>query len=167
MKKLFVVIGIVVVLLVLAFAIIALRSPKQPATTSQGNVTFPTASSTPISSATGNAHTFLQDPDVKEDATNPGYYYLGYQPSAGQQTNPPYLIEYIAETQYFGITIMQEPIGENRRAAEQYLQQKLSLTQEQMCSLKYTVGVPDSVNAQYSDVNLGFSFCPGAVRLPQ
>ncbi len=163
--------GIILALLVLAGVLFAFVGTKKPADTQPSStVTFPaggvatgTASTSTPGSAAGSP-SFLSNPDVTEDSENPGLYYLGNDPVS--QENPQYIIEYIASSQSFIVSLTQEPIGETRHAAETYLQGVLGLTQEQMCSLKYIVNVPGSVNEQYSSVNLGFSFCSGAVRLP-
>lgn len=110
---------------------------------------------------------FLGDADTSEDPVNPGYYYLGYQTFGEKAVEvPPYLITYIVETQYFNITLSQEPIGETRKSVENYLLGKLGLTKTQLCALNYTIATPTSLNSTYAGMNLGFSFCPGAIALP-
>ncbi len=104
----------------------------------------------------------LTRPDTKEDEVNPGYYYVGNQP--GQEV--PYLVEYLKETDYFNIVLLQEPLRESRAAAENYLMQALGDTKKETCALHYTLSVPNSVNSSYAGINLGFSFCPGATKLP-
>jgi hypothetical protein len=113
----------------------------------------------------------LKDPATVQDPINPGYYYLGYHayegvPDATATNTPPYIIEYISATHYFNIELLQEPIGLQRREAEQYLMAHLGISQAQMCQLNYMLSVPNSVNSQYAGENLGFSFCPGATVLP-
>lgn len=115
---------------------------------------------------------FLSDPATIKDPINDGYYYLGYHVYEGVSdptatTTPPYVIAYIAATQYFNIALMQEPIGQTRRDAEQYLMARLGISETQMCKLNYMVSVPDRVNTSFSGRNLGFSFCPGAIALPK
>lgn len=78
----------------------------------------------------------------------------------------PYLITYTQSTSYFNITLLQEPIGTTRLAAEEELQRELGIDQKAMCNLNYTVAVPWSVNQVYSGMDLGFSFCSDGVRLP-
>jgi hypothetical protein len=114
---------------------------------------------------------FKQDPSVGQYPT-PGYYYIGYHmPTTGYTAgstatdNPPYTILYIDSTQYFTISLLKEPIKQVRADAEQYLMQRLGISQDQMCRLRYTVSVPSSVSQIYSSQNLGFSFCSGAVQL--
>lgn len=113
---------------------------------------------------------FLTDIATTKDPVNPDYYYLGYHfnegtPDPTATDNPPYVIEYIAATQYFNIGLFQEPIGVERLVAEQYLMNKLGISQTQMCQLKYMVSVPNRVNQFYSGTDLRFSFCTDAVPL--
>ncbi len=122
-----------------------------------------------VAAATGGyipTNDFLKDPTTVKDTFNPGYYYIG-TPDSTTTGNPPYTITYIEATQYFNIALLQEPIGAARAAAEQYLMTRLGVTQDQMCSLKYMVSVPWTVNQAFTGRNLGFSFCPGATALPQ
>lgn len=150
---------------------VSLHTQVAPDDVDFGNssVTFPNVGSGGVNTATSTgANSFLGNPEVHADPYNAGYYYVGYQPSTQPENDDiPYSIRYIAETHYFNIVLLQEPIGENRRNAETYLMTLLGLTREQMCSLEYAVYVPDYVNGTFSSVNLGFSFCPGAVKLPQ
>ncbi|HEY4489478.1 MAG TPA: hypothetical protein VJA87_03275, partial [Candidatus Paceibacterota bacterium] len=104
---------------------------------------------------------FLKNSDVHEDVINLGYYDLGYKPpEAIEEDDSPFHIVYIAETSYFNVVINKEPIGENRRVAENYLISTLGINQSDMCRLVYTVSVPNHVNSSYSGTSLGFSFCP-------
>ena len=110
---------------------------------------------------------FLVDADTVEDPANPGYYYLEYQTFGSKAVEtPPYLITYIKETQYFNITISEEPIGEMRKKAENYLLGKLGVTKLELCNVNYTIATPSSLNSTFAGTNLGFSFCPGAITLP-
>lgn len=114
---------------------------------------------------------FMADPTTIKDPFNSDSYYLDGRSSeeVSNLTTPTsshFIIEYISSTQYFNIALMQEPIGPVRGEMERYLMTKLGLTQNQMCQLNYMVSVPNRVNSQYSGINLGFSFCPGAVVLP-
>ncbi len=143
--------------------------PVAPAVQQTTTVTVITASS---SEGWVQTVDFIHDPTTVKDSNNAGYYYLGYhtKQSTSDQTattTPPYLITYISATNYFNISLLQEPIGPVREEAEQYLMARLGITQEQMCQLDYMVSVPDRVNTQFSGRNLGFSFCPGATVLPK
>ena len=109
---------------------------------------------------------FMSKSDTVADAVNRGYYILG--PSTQSVTTmPPYLITYIASTQYFNIELLQEPIGQIRELAQQYLEQYLGISASDLCKINYTVSTPSSVNKTYGGASLGFSFCPGAVVLPK
>lgn len=173
MKKLLLIFALIFVLLLVAIGAWILKGKQtstQTAATSTPPVTFPTATGgdgqvAPVGAI--QARSFLDDADVAQDPDNPGYYYLGYRTFGAQGVqNPPYLILFIKDTGLFQISLLQEPIGDARKAAEMYLQQKIGLTDDQMCSLDYFVSVPDSVNSRFASMNLGFSFCPGAVKLP-
>lgn len=167
--------GLVIYLLMPAKPKPVVQPPSLPGAgtnTPQGS-TSATTYTVPISSGLSVAtKDFLHDPATVSDPNNPGYYYLGYHQSTGPEDTtatdaPPYVIEYIAQTHYFNIGLYQEPIGQARHDAEQYLLNTLGISQDAACALKYMVSVPDKVNSYYSGENLGFSFCPGAVQLPQ
>lgn len=109
-----------------------------------------------------------------EDPANPGSYFLagetgycledGTCPKAGTDE---FSILFTEADQSFIIALAAEPLGEVRVRAEHYLMNALGATREELCSLNYAVGTTVSVNATYSEFeNLGFSFCPGAIRLP-
>lgn len=79
-----------------------------------------------------------------------------------------FMIYYDTPTNLFSVVLTDEPIGQARSEAENFLMTSLGITQAQMCSLKYLVGVTRYVNEKYAWVdNLGFSFCPGATVLPK
>ena len=85
----------------------------------------------------------------------------------GDVSGPGYEIQFSPETSKFIVTIFKEPIGERRKAAEQVLRTSLGLPDSALCWLKYGVYVLYEVNPTYGDRNLGFSFCPGSVPLPE
>lgn len=128
-----------------------------------------------VATRTGGEQTvrdFLADPEVVEDVVNPGQYLLvgrfgycladGSCPQAGDEDR--FQVVYSALDDYFFITLFQEPLGETRDAAQQFLQQKLNLTADETCSLRYTVFVPREVNEHVTGEDIGFSNCPGAVQ---
>ncbi|MEA2701513.1 MAG: hypothetical protein QOE22_222 [Candidatus Parcubacteria bacterium] len=128
---------------------------------------FPSLISTSTPAFEAGKYSFLEREDAKEDLYNPGYYHIGYQPEYNPDSpGPPYLITYTKETGYFNIVLLSEPIGETRRAAEQFLKARLGLSEDEMCSINYSLGAPVWVNSTFAGVELGFSFCPGAVPLP-
>ncbi len=110
-------------------------------------------------------------------ATSPdaeGDYYLagdpGFCPTSGcaaKSSSPDYYVVYRPSAKAFVIGLTKEPIGQSRQEAEQFLMNTLGITQTQMCDLNYFVLTTVDVNSNYSGKNLGFSFCPGAVTLPQ
>lgn len=106
---------------------------------------------------------FTKNPAVESNAQ--GAYALagGLRPSAA---TTPYSTVYFAKDQSFVVSLLQEPLGSNRLAAEEALQKQLGIDQGAMCQLNYLVGVPAAVNETYAGKNLGFSFCPGATELP-
>ncbi|MEO6536527.1 MAG: hypothetical protein ABIT47_02425 [Candidatus Paceibacterota bacterium] len=167
MKKIPIILSALFLLLVLIAVGFWLFKSPAPQKTPQQSVNFPTSTSTPGTASTSAQNSFFNNPNVKEDPNNPGYYYVGYQP-VGESENEtaPYLIKYIESTKYFVIGLLQEPIGENRIKAEKYLMQLLGANKEQMCTLNYAVYASNSVSSQYTGMNLGFSFCPNAVLLP-
>ncbi len=135
-----------------------------------GTVQGPTIPFTTVGGQTIQAKDFRMSPDYHKDPANEGLYYLGYHYSGGApdptaSENPPYVVGYVAATQYFNITLLQEPIADTRKQVESYLEDLMGLSQEQMCQLDYTVAVPNSVNQIYAGQDLRFSFCPGAIAI--
>lgn len=121
--------------------------------------------------ATMQANDIKADPSTKSDSYNSGHYFVGYPPPGSASdpnasSTPPYSIQYIDSTQFFSISLLQQPIGAARVQAEKYLMTKLGLTTAQMCRLKYSVAVPAPVDQTYAGTSLGFSFCADAVPLP-
>jgi hypothetical protein len=179
-------------IVILIGVLLALFSaPSQPSTSAPAGGGFPIASSTgaPPSSAGstgggdsgGSAGTganqsgptadiatqhgtlvvndFLHNGTTEPDAQNPGNYYLA--------TTSSFAIGYDSGSQFFTIALTEEPIGSARLQAEQFLETALGISQPQMCSLRYYLGTDIYTNSFYGGENLGFSFCPGAVALPQ
>lgn len=109
---------------------------------------------------------------AEEDSHNAGYYNLGPRPEVTysddtRTIHTPFLITYIAATQYFNVVLLQEPIGRSRLVAQEFLLQSLGISAKDLCRLNYTVSTPTSVSQLYGGSSLGFSFCPGAIPLPQ
>jgi hypothetical protein len=117
---------------------------------------------------------FIHNGETVADTVNPGLYQLagsleycladGTCPSGAATTD--FSISFNSKTQFFTIALLAEPIGTVRGSAEQFLISRLGVSPVQACSLQYFIGTPNYVNASYSGKNLGFSFCPGAVKLP-
>jgi hypothetical protein len=191
MKKLIIIVPVIVLLGFIAFWIfVGFGSKSVTNDTSGSSVTLPSSGNVPVSTSinpvqeqslitiAGSGGSVIPTLDFIHASTtgeypNAGYYYLGYHsPLQGildptATDSPPYIIEYINATQFFNISLLQEPIGEVREKAQQYLMTQLGISQDQMCRLNYSLGVPARVNSQYAGRELGFSFCLGATKLPQ
>lgn len=110
---------------------------------------------------------FLNDSRTIADTVNKGYYQLGnfVDPTVDAPADVSYNITYIADTQYFIITLYEEPLADSRKQAEEFLLQYLGVNEQKLCQLKYMVSVPNRVSTNFAGMDLGFSFCPGAVAL--
>lgn len=175
-----------------AFLWWASRHQSTQTPTPSGTISFPSGTGVaPISSASSTSASlsfivgtqsgslpvsdFLHNGVTVRDAANPTRYLLvgnsGACPSRPQecQAGPevPYLITFDTASQVFAITLTQEPLSEARRQAETFLARTLRVSEQQLCSLKYLVGTTRDISEQYAYKNLGFSFCPGAVALPE
>ena len=154
-----------------------MNQPEYAATSTQGGVTENTGpSDTQRRIRTNDGSTlvasdFLKDAIVSRDPYNEGSYFIGQHQTLGtvstqRSTQLAYEIVYDLHNDFFTIALLEEPIGEARQSAEQFLQTVLAIPPDQLCRLKYSLAVPNRVNAMYSSINLGFSFCPGATKLP-
>ena len=175
------IVGIIGVVGLVAVGWMLLPTPEAPETTNNipnnypqdtNYVAYPSLSDTSSTDSTSAGAFSLNDPAVTKDPINKGYYFIGYHPQiagypdATATANPPYLIIYIAATDYYTIALLQEPLKQTREQAEQYLIEKTGYSHGAMCHLRYMVSVPNSVSQIYAGQNLGWSFCPGAVQLP-
>lgn len=104
---------------------------------------------------------FVHNTMTLPDPSNAGNYYLTGTSTQG------FSIGYRTPAQFFTIALEREPIGQMRIAAENFLLSTLGVSQSQLCSLNYYIGTDVHTNSFYAGRNLGFSFCPGAVPLPQ
>ena len=183
-------VAIVIGVLYVFFAPKAVPQVSEPATTLPGSapsdLTSSTSGATP-SGATGSMTVAAQDGSQVTvldfihngitilDKVNDGVYMLagnlGYCLSdPGQCQAAPadnFNVFYNSAPQSFNTVLTKEPIGQARLLMEQFLLSTLGITQSQLCSLKYRVGVTIYVNEQFAGENLGFSFCPGATPLPK
>ena len=78
-----------------------------------------------------------------------------------------YNLEYFPADQTFNIVLLDRNLRAARVAAEQDLLTRFQITQEQACSLNVMVGTIVSVSQEFSGRQLGLSFCPGRVDLPE
>lgn len=116
---------------------------------------------------------FLRNGQTIEDSANKGRYLLagdlGYCGTGMGCTAAPsdeYNIFYDSASQTFTVALLSEPIGRARLGAERFLLNVLGVSERQLCTLKHYVGTTYRVNEQFSDHNLGFSFCSDATVLP-
>jgi len=120
-----------------------------------------------VASANGGSvqvNDFRNDPLTATTSNIPDHYFIsgGLDPNT---TGAPYSIMYVNSDQSFTVSLWVEPIADTRHLAEQDLLQRLGISQQDACNLRYTVLVPYSVSPVYAGKNLGFSFCPGATKL--
>lgn len=117
---------------------------------------------------------FIDNGTAAEDRANPGNYYLaggngvcsdnGTCVEGAPATD--FAVVYFSEDDSFIISLTQEPLGDARRHAEQFLMQTLGISEASMCALNYYLSTDGYVSTQYAGTNLGFSFCEGATQLP-
>ena len=118
---------------------------------------------------------FMNNGVTAADVQNPGTYYLagsiGYCLEDGRcPSGAPaerFKLAYDAPEQFFTIALTDEPLGMARKEAEAFFVEALGVPKEQVCALKYYIGTTSYVNEFYAGKNLGLSFCPGAVKLPE
>lgn len=104
-------------------------------------------------------------PDFRGDAQPEGAGpEAGYQAAGSAEGD--YQVLYFPDDSYFLVSIFAEPIGANRLRAEGELRSRLKLPDETLCKLNADVFVTAEANETYAGMNLGLSFCPGAVSLP-
>ena len=137
--------------------------------TSTATLSFPTPSGAIVT-----VKDFVHNGETVSDVENPGAYVLagsvgyclvdGKCPSGNPTTD--FSVSYNENTHFFNIILLKEPLGATRLEAEQFLANRLGITGQEVCNLKYFVGTPYWVNETYDSKNLGFSFCPGATVLP-
>lgn len=161
----------------------AVTLPVGGSVTTGGPTTNPAASTTAprqtrvVADARGVAletRDFLKDATVRADRSTPGRFLLagnlgtciGDQSACQAGAVVPFNIFFNEVSQVFSIGLTDEPLGENRRLAEQALEKLLGLAQPEMCRLKYYIGTSEQVNKAFGGKNLGFSYCPGATVLP-
>jgi len=187
----------VIVVAAIAFYVLAPKQPQQQAPAGSGApVTLPSAGETTVTVgnsgatfapgepnmsltlATGSTTVvkdFITSSTTGKDVQNPGVYYLagsaGYCLADGTCPHgaavSDFIITYDSSSEFFTISLTEEPLATARADAEQFLATTLGLSDMQLCDLKYTVLTNESVNAFFAGKNLGFSSCPGATVLPQ
>lgn len=191
----YIVVGAVVLSAAVLFALVftslrnfsTIRQPSE----NQASSTIPTQSAGSTSSSTTAKGTevslstqdglgvtvkdFIHNGETVADVVNPGSYVLagslGYCLADGScphgADTDDFSILYSESTEFFRVILLKEPLGSVRESAERFIIDRLGITEQEACSLKYAVGAPYWVNAAYDNKNLGFSFCPGATVLPK
>lgn len=170
-------VGVICLLAVVAGIVVAVlygtRSSEAPTTPHDpfGNTILPGAVSTGeqmrIRTTVG---TEVSVPDFRKghapvELPN-GTYYAIYGPEYSSEGFL-FAVTYSEPNSEFLVTLIEEPIGASRLAAERYLRGMLMLTDDELCSLNIAVTVTPNINEAYSQYeNLGLSFCPRAVKLP-
>jgi hypothetical protein len=184
----------IVVLILIAIVVLYFTFPKGSGTSTQPSTTFPISNTATTKNNQSSGNTaqgvmtlstngggtlatldFVHNGVTLEDPENKGNYYLagntGYCYANGTCQNvgstTDFAIEYFPKGNVFVVGLSTEPLGKVRTEAQTFLLNDLGITQAQACSLNYSVMTADSVNEQYAGQNLGFSFCSGAVELPQ
>ncbi|MDB5265787.1 MAG: hypothetical protein JWM39_500 [Parcubacteria group bacterium] len=171
MKKLGIIIAVFIVILIVlgvfAFVLsnmnkgIVNQAPNPFASTTSGNIS-PSQTPLPLTLTDGSS---LSVPDfTKQNQPSVAGPDTGYQ-AAGSSAGD-YQILYFPQGSYFLISLLNEPIGATRLAAQGALESKLGLTDAQMCKLNIEVRTTIAVNDTFGGKNLGISFCPGATKLP-
>jgi hypothetical protein len=105
---------------------------------------------------------FVTDADVVADRQNPGLFLIG-----DSTPTAPYTLSYIAQTGYFGVTLMRPPFATARDEAARNLKERLGITDAELCELRYTVAVPAYVNEGLSGTDYGFAQCPDGLMIPE
>jgi hypothetical protein len=187
---------LLIVLIGLVFALIQHNQPAPSNTTASSTNPFPisgnssqntTGSNGTTSGSSGNTglysventmggtiltKNFMNNSSTVVDPNNKDDSYLAGAPAYCTNTSCPpaptedYYILYRQSSKAFIIGLLNEPLGQSRLEAQQFLMNALGITQTQMCDLNYYVLTTGDVNPVYTGKNLGFSFCPGATALP-
>ncbi len=191
MKRLLIILAVLLVILVVIMGILLAQNSKQTSPSTNTSSEFPlgnsrnpteastsTAGNTSVPSVLGGTiatSDFIHNGTTVQDIENPTNYYLagslgyclsnGSCPSGASSTD--FNVVYSTQNQSFIISLLQEPLGSSREEAQQFLMNTLGISEQSMCNLKYFVLTAVSVNSALAGENLGFSFCPGAIALPQ
>lgn len=174
MKKILIITSVALLIIGIAFGVVWYRSQSTVPTPSGQTVdpfgfggnettqpgTFAQSTSLSLSDGSTVSVPAFIDNSQPEWASNE----YGY--AVSESKDPSYGILYYPNDSGFLISLLTEPLGEARRAAEQELRSKLQLTNAQLCKLKAQVFTSNGVSEVYAGQDLGLSFCPGAVQLP-
>lgn len=180
MKRIYILLGgIVIIIIGIVVLMLQKNAPLVPTgstTTSTNPLGLPAGSvsvpATNPNESSGMLNLVLQDgttvpvPDfTKVDQSPTANAESGYR-IAGSNTGD-FQILYYPQNSGILISLLSEPLGPVRLAAENALRVTLGLSDSQLCGLTIDVRTTLSISATYSGRDLGLSFCPGATPLPQ
>ena len=124
---------------------------------------LPQQTITPVSVSTWEGVEVSAQPLVNsidtEQVTEEGFYKNTAVPDS-------YAIYYFEPNGSLSVQLFKEPLGLSRSFAEQQLRTIFDLTDEELCELRIEVSVHEMVSPEYSRNNLGLSFCPNGLALP-
>ncbi|MBI4086538.1 hypothetical protein HY416_00970 [Candidatus Kaiserbacteria bacterium] len=185
MKKAIIIIGIVILVVLIVVLATTFWGDKDPQVPDQpvslpvpdGPVLPPVSTpSMQIKGSNGSqiiVKDFISNGETIQDTVNPTHYILagslgyclgdGSCPSGAKVSG--FSIDYDRPHDLFNITL-EEPLRNNRLAAERFLMERLGIDTMALCTLNYSIGATTYVNQFYEGQNLGFSSCPGSVKLP-
>lgn len=150
------------------------NNPSFPSAGGQGGVLTQTMTVMTRSGESVAVQDFIHNGVTERDTVNPNQYYLAGKNALCELEADCYSgapsdafdIVYFVDEDAFAIGLTAEPLGEARKSAEQFLLKTLGISQEALCALDYFVTTDVEVSEQYAGADLGFSFCPDAVKLP-
>lgn len=148
--------------------------PTFPSAGGQGGALSQTMTLTSRSGEPIVVQDFINNGVTERDTINPSQYNLAGKNALCELESDCYSgaasdtfdIVYFSEEDAFAIGLTAEPLGAARISAEQFLMKTLGVSQDELCMLDYFVTTDVDVSEQYAGADLGFSFCPGAVKLP-
>ncbi len=157
----------IVVVGIIGFGIFFFVSNKPTTNTATNPPVFPATTGT-NNTSTVTVPTDSGIVEVKDVRTYPDTTAIGGDNyvvggTATSSASASYQILYFQSDFSYLISLLREPLGDVRRAAETELLQKLGITKTEACKLSISVGTPVSVNETLGGRELGLSFCPGAV----
>lgn len=170
MKKIIIVIAVIVIIATVILLI--LTHKKVASNNNAGNTGNATTGSLPSVSATTSTNNFptgntLTIGTPEGSVTINNFYNNAQQISVDrtsiliEQTNT-YNITYYAPDSSFNILISTTPVTTVQAQAEAAFLQVLGISKNDACKLNVTIGVPESVDPNYANENIGLSFCSGS-----
>jgi hypothetical protein len=186
-NKTFILLGTVFFILVVAIGLYLFSQRKTPASEApvennflQASTSATRAAQKTLTIATKNGNDvlivkdFIHNGETILDIENPDTYILagslGYCLADGTcpaGAKSEYMnVTYNQTDQSFAISLLQEPLGNARKIAQEFLMSRLGITKLDTCALRAFVGTPYTTNENYSDTSVGFDGCSDAIPLP-